>query len=210
MTDQDRDIIDLCRRLGIDRHGLGSIRNFIVAAFFHVRLPGTLPADKHVAYNTAIRRATNRIACQGRHGDSRSMSRLISRGALDLRESVLHDGAIPPGRKLGAWRAQVTEEHQEPALAVQEWIEQNLDTISVDDVVHRLLLSPCVITTCEEEARIPNAYRRRGAPEERYRAAGIEPILVEQGAAQFFQNHLRPGVAPRKGRYDIERLPFED
>ena len=209
MTDQNREIIDLCRKLGIDQHGLGSIRNFIAAAFYHVRLPGTLPADKHVAYNTAIRRATNRIACQGRHGDSRSMSRLLSRRALDLRKSILHDDTIPPGKKLGEWRVQVTEEHQEPALAVEKWIEKNGDMITVDDVVHRLLISPCVITICKEEKAIPNEYRRTGFPEERYRQAGIEPVLVEHATALFFENHLRPKRVSRTGRYHVEPSPFE-
>lgn len=209
MTDQNREIIGLCRQYGIDQHGLGSIRNFIAAAFYHVGLPGTLPADKHVAYNTAIRRATNRIACQGRHGDSRSMSRLLSRGALELRKTILDDDAIPPGKKLAKWRAQVTEEHQEPALTVQEWIERNRDRITVDDVVHRLLLHPCVIATCAEEKKIPSEYRRRGVPEERYRAAGIEPVLAEQGTALFFESRLRPGRASRRGRYHIEPDPFE-
>ena len=210
MTDQDREIIDLCRKLGIDQHGLGSIRNFIDAAFFHVGLPGTLPADKHVAYNTAIRRATNRIACQGRHGDSRSMSRLLSRRALALREVVLHDDTILPGKKLGAWRALVTEEHQEPALAVERWIEGNFDKITVNDVIQRLLLHPCVIVTCEEERRIPNMYRRAGAPAERYREAEIEPVLEEFGTAEFFENSLRSKRAVRNGRYYVKPDPFEN
>ena len=209
MTDQGREIIDLCRKLGIDQHGLGSIRNFIDAAFFHVGLPGTLPADKHVAYNTAIRRATNRIACQGRHGDSRTMSRLLSRRASELRDTILQNDTVPPAKKLGAWRVLVTEEHQEPALAVQEWIEANLETITVDDVVHRLLLNPCVIVTCEEERNIQNMYRRAGIPADRYREAGIEPVLLEEGAARFFEKALQFKRAARKGLYYVEPKPFE-
>lgn len=197
MADQEREIISRCKELGIDRPGLNSIRNFIAAAFYHVDLPGTLPADVHVAYNTAIRRATNRIACQGRYGDSRSMSRMLSQRAYDLRDAVLRDDAITPGKKLAVWRAKVTEEHQEPALAVQEWIEARSDTIKVDDVVHRLLLNPSVIITCEEEKCIANEFRRHGTPEVRYREPGIKPILVEQGAASFFESHHRPGCMTR-------------
>lgn len=210
VTDQEREIIDRCRTLGIDRHGLRSIRNFIDAAFYHVRLPGTLPADIHVALNTAIRRASNRIACQGRHGDSRSMSRMLSRKALALREEVLLSQSIPPALKLTTWRTAVTEEHQEPVLAVQEWIEGQLDKVTVDDVVLRLLVHPSVIVTREEERRIPVAYRRRGHPEERYREAKIERVLVEQGTAAFFGSHLRPGRIRRSGLYDVERLAFEE
>ena len=209
MTDQEREIVDLCRKLGIDQHGLGSIRNFIDAAFYHVRLPGTLPADAHVAFNTAIRRATNRIACQGRHGDSRAMSRLLSRRALDLRDTILHDDAILSGRKLGVWRAQVTEEHQEPALAVEEWIKAGADATSVDEVVHRLLLYPSVVITRREEKDIPKVYRRSGAPEDRYREAGIEPVLVEEGTAKFFESRVAPGRTSRKGRYHVAPSPFD-
>lgn len=206
--DQEREIVDLCRNLGIDRPGLGSINNFIAAAFYHVRLPDTLPADVHVAFNTAIRRATNRIACQGRHGDSRAMSRLLSRRALNLRCAILHNDAISPGKKLGVWRAAVTEEHQDPALAVEEWIRAGSETISVDDVVHRLLLNPAVIVTREEEKAIPNTYRRSGVPEDRYREAGIEPVLVEEGTATFFQSRIAPGRKSRKGRYHVPPSPF--
>ncbi len=79
MPDQEREIIDLCRKLGIDQHGLGSIKNFIAAAFYHVRLPGTLPADVHVAFNTAIRRATNRTASsEGVPGRAWSGVRIVS------------------------------------------------------------------------------------------------------------------------------------
>lgn len=209
MTDQEREIVDRCLKLGIDQHGLGSIKNFIAAAFYHVRLPGTLPADVHVAFNTAIRRATNRIACQGRHGDSRAMSRLLSRRALNLRDTILHNDAISPGRKLGVWRAAVTEEHQDPALAVEEWIRAGSETISVDDVVHRLLLNPAVIVTREEEAAIPNTYRRSGVPEDRYREAGIEPVLVDEGTSKFFQSRIAPGRTNRKGRYHVAPSPFD-
>ena len=209
MTDQEREIVDLCRKLGIDQHGLGSIRNFIAAAFYHVRLPGTLPADVHVVFNTAIRRATNRIACRGRHGDSRAMSRLLSRRALVLRDTLLHNDEIPPGKKLGAWRALVTEEHQEPALVVEEWIRARADEISVDDVVHRLLLYPSVVITRREEADIPAAYRRRGTPEDRYRDAGIEPVFVKEGTAEFFAGHLSPERTSRKGRYFVAPSPFD-
>jgi hypothetical protein len=137
------------------------------------------------------------------------MSRLLSRRAIDLREAILHDDAISPSKKLGTWRAAVTEEHQEPALAVQEWIEGQLDTVTVDDVVRRMLLCPSVIVTCEEEADIPNEFRRRGLPDERYRKTGIELVLVEQGTARFFENHLRSGRSNRRGRYYVEPLAFE-
>jgi hypothetical protein len=122
----------------------------------------------------------------------------------------LHDDAILPGRKLGVWRAEVTEEHQEPALAVEGWIRAGADTISVDDVVHRLLLYPSVVITRREEADIPNAYRRGGVPEDRYREAGIEPVLVEEGTAKFFESRIAPGRTSRKGRYYVEPSPFDD
>ena len=62
MTEQQQRIADRCRALGIENAGLTSIRNFIDTAFYHVGLPGTPPADKHLAWDNAIRRATNRIA----------------------------------------------------------------------------------------------------------------------------------------------------
>jgi hypothetical protein len=209
MTDQEREISDQCRKLGIDQHGLGSIRNFIAAAFYHARLPGTLPADVHVVFNTAIRRATNRIACQGRDGNSRSMSHMLSRRAVALREAILHDDAILPGEKLGRWLAEVTEEHQEPALAVQKWIQRR-DSITVDDVVLRLLLNPSVIITREEERNIPSSLRRCGDPGERYTAAGIEIVNVEQGTASYFASHLWPGRRQRRGQYHVDPKPFDD
>jgi hypothetical protein len=209
VTSQEREIIERCNELGIDQHGLVSIRNFIAAAFYHVRLPGTLPADIHVVYNAAIRRATNRIACQGRHGDSRTMSRLLSRRALDFRDTILNDKTIRPTEKLSRWRAEVTEEHQEPALAVQKWIEHGATSVSVDDVVLRLLLNPAVIIKREEERGIPSGFRRSGSPEERYREAGIKVVLVEEGTATYFGNHLWPGKTKRRGQYDIDRKPFD-
>lgn len=108
-----------CQELDIDQHGLASITNFVRAATFHISLPGTLPADRHLAIDNAVRRATNRIACQGRHGDSRSMARLLSRGAIELRERILADPSIPNGRKLAHWRALVTDEHQDPVSEIE-------------------------------------------------------------------------------------------
>ena len=85
-----------------------------------------------------------------------------------------------------------------------------LGKVTVDDVVLRLLVHPSVIVTREEERRIPVAYRRRGHPEERYREAKIERVLIEQGTAAFFGSHLRPGRIRRLGLYDVERLAFEE
>jgi hypothetical protein len=205
MTDQQAAIVDRCIALGIDQHGLASIRNFIEAAFYHVHLPGTLPADKHLAFNTAIRHATNRIACQGRHGIGRGMSRVLSRGAVDLREAILRDEAIPRcTAKIARWMKQVTEEHQDPVAAVEKWITE-CATRTVDDVVERLLAHPSVIVTREEEKQIANVYRRGGIAAERYKDAKIETMLVDQGTYAFFSSRLLPDWSSKPGTYHVER-----
>ncbi len=207
MTDQQSAIIKRCRELGIDQHGLGSVRNFIRAAFYHAGLDGTLPGDAAVAFNTAIRRATNRIACRGRHGIGRAESRVLSRRAVDLRESILANQEILVGKKFGTWMSLVTEEHQDPALAVDAWIRESGPT--VDDVVQRLLAHPAVIITRDEERAIPRQFRTTGTPAERYRAAAIEPVLVEEGTFDFFRNRLSKGGARRKTKYHVPALAFE-
>lgn len=129
----------------------------------HIALPGTLPGDQHLAIDNAVRRATNRIACQGRHGDSRSMSRVLSRGALRLREAILADPAIPVDKKLAHWRSQVTDEHQEPVSEVERrWVAA--PDIAAETIVAWLLERPSAIILREEEGRIANAHRRSGAP----------------------------------------------
>lgn len=207
MNQHDPIIVTRCRELGIDQHGLVSITNFVRAAMYHIALPGTLPADQHLAIDNAVRRATNRIACQGRHGDSRSMSRVLSRGALRLREAVLADPAIPVGKKLAHWRLQVTDEHQEPVREVERrWVAT--PDIAAETIVGWLLERPSAIILREEERRIANAHRHSGAPEERYAEPGIIIELVELGAADFFaQGRMR---RQRNSAYHVERLPFAD
>lgn len=196
-----------CRELDIDQRGLTSITNFVRAAMYHIALPGTLPADMHLAIDNAVRRVTNRIACQGRHGDSRSMARLLSRGAIELRERVLADLSIPAGRKLAHWRALVTEEHQDPVSEIETRWNSDPD-LTPEAVVEWLLAHPSVIVLREEERRIPSSQRHSGTPAERYAAAGIIVERVEQGAVEFFaQGRARRA---RNGRYHVERLPFED
>jgi hypothetical protein len=205
MDQADSRTIARCGELGIDQHGLTSITNFVRAAMYHIALPGTLPADKHLAIDNAVRRATNRIACQGRHGDSRSMARLLSRGALELRERILADPSIPDGRKLAHWRALVTDEHQDPVSEIEtRW--NNDPDLTPEPVVEWLLAHPSVIVLREEERRIPSSNRHSGTPADRYAAAGIIVERVEQGTAEFFAQ----GRPVRNGRYHVERLPFED
>lgn len=199
MSKLNGEIVALCRDFGIDSAGLGSIRNFIDAAFYHSRLPGTLPADKHVLWNTAIRRATNRIACQGRHGNSCAMSRRLSRDAELLRAAIKADGE---GRKLPRWLGFVTDEHQEPVREVERWIAER-SGLTVDDVILRLLRFPSVVITRQEERRIPGAMRHGGIPSQRYAAAGIEIVRVEEGAAAFF------GIRRKASVYDVARQDFE-
>jgi hypothetical protein len=206
MTDQEAAIIERCRELGID-HGPQSLRNFIRAAEYHATLPGTLPGDIAVAYNTAIRRVTQRIACRGMPGISRGESRLLSRAAETLRQAILDDPAVPDRRKCGLWLKQVTEEHQDPVDSVQRWIEAEKPT--VDDVVLRLLMHPPVIVTCEENKRIPGRFRTSGTPAERYDAAAIEPVLVEEGTFDFFRKRLAHGRPRRPGKYHLTPLDFE-
>lgn len=197
-------LIERCQELDIDEHGLVSITNFIKAAMYHVSLPGTLPADKHVAINTAIRRATNRILCQGRHGDSRSMGRLLSRGAIRLRDAIQSDTAILPNRKLGVWRAQVTEEHQEPVREVERRWAAEPDLLP-ETVVRWLLQAPSAIILRSEERTISNDHKHRGSAAERYAAAGIELEFVNLGTADFFSGGVR---RTRPGQYFVERKPF--
>lgn len=198
--DQEREIIERCKELGIGQCGLGSIRNFINAAFYHVQLPGTLPADKHVAFNTAIRFATNRIACQGRDGASIWQSRVLSQNALELRERVLTPAE---------WVKDVTFEHQDPVLEVQTWIESNLGQVSVDDVVSELLQHPGVVVLKAEERAIPSKFRSRGTPAERYATAGIRVVEVESGTVEFFRQKFRPNSKPRRRKYQTALEPFE-
>lgn len=207
MDQIDRRTIARCRELGIDQHGLTSITNFVRAAMFHISLPGTLPADKHLAIDNAVRRATNRIACQGRHGDSRSMARLLSRGAIELRERVLADASIPDAGKLAHWRALVTDEHQDPVSEIEARWNNDRDP-TTEAVVEWLLAHPSVIVLREEERRIPSSHRHSGPPAERYAAAGIIVERVEQGTAEFFAQGQARRV--RNGRYHVDRLPFED
>lgn len=207
MNQLDAKTIERCLKLDIDQHGLSSITNFVRAAMYHMALPGTLPADRHLAIDNAVRRATNRIACQGRHGDSRSMSRLLSRGAIELRERILADTSIPDGRKLAHWRTLVTDEHQDPVSEIETRWNSAFD-LTAQAVVEWLLAHPSVIVLREEERRIPSSHRHRGTPAERYAAAGIVVERVEQGTAEFFAQG-RPR-RPRKGPYHVERLPFGD
>lgn len=199
MTDQDRQIIERCKALGIGRCGLGSIRNFIATAFYHVQLPGTLEADKHLAFNSAIRFATNRIACQGRDGPSIWQSRVLSQGAVELRENVLAPAD---------WASEVTFEHQDPVLEVQSWIEATPGT-TVDDVVLRLLQHPGVVVLGREEKAIPPQFRSKGSPAERYVEAGIAVVEVAQGTGEFFRQKFRPTSKPRRRKYHAVFEPFD-
>lgn len=199
MSDQQKEIARRGQELGLDQHGLLSIRNFIASAFYHVALPGTPPADKHLAWDHAIRRATNRIACQGHYGGATAKSRLLSQGAIDLRDQILADKAIERRRKFGVWVKAVTEEHQDPVVAIETWINEDLPSRTVDDVVHRLLTHPSVIVTREEERRIPSRYKFAGLPSERYAEAKIVVAPVqERGTFEFFGGrHLTKTKYPR-------------
>lgn len=199
------EIVDLCRQYGMGQCGLDSIRNFIAAAYHHAGLPGTLPADKHVAFNSAIRFATNRIACRGRHGDSIGMSRMVSRRALTLRDQIAAD-LLP--RKLQRWRSDVTWEHQEPVVELTRFAEE--PERSVDAVVLQMLRFPGVVVTKVEERAIEPQYRTAGEPAVRYQAPGIEPLLVEQGTFEFFRDLAGARVTERKGKYFEPFKPFEE
>ena len=207
MKQFDPSIVARCRVLGIDQHGLISITNFVEAALFHIGLPGTLPADKHLAIDNAVRRATNRIACQGRHGDSRSMSRILSEGAIALREAIMRDETLGAAQKLGVWRQQVTDEHQDPVREIEtRWV--NTEDVSAQRIVEWLLQHPSVIVLREEERRIPSKYRHAGTPRERYAAAGIVVRQVDLGTSAFFNRGRNMRV--RQGIYHVDRLPFEE
>lgn len=207
MTDLEAEIVSRCQALGLGRCGLGSIRNFIATAFYHAALPGTLPADRHVAFNSAIRFATNRIACQGRDGASIWGSRVLSRRAYELREALLTDEQ-PERAKVKAWTQAVTFEHQDPVWEVQDWIDKD-NRIGVDDVIRRLLVHPAVVILREEEKTIPGAFRSRGRPDERYEAAGIEVVTAEEGAGALFRARLWPDRPHRKSKYHWAFEPFD-
>ncbi len=207
MADLEAEIVSRCQALGVGRCGLGSIRNFIASAFYHASLPGTLPADRHVAFNSALRFATNRIACQGRDGASIWGSRVLSRRARDLREALLADEQSERA-KVKAWTQAVTFEHQDPVREVQDWIDKD-DGVGVDDVIRRLLAYPAVVILREEEKRIPGAYRSRGRPDERYEAADIEVITVREGTGALFRARLWPDRPVRKNKYHWAFEPFD-
>lgn len=207
MADLEAEIITRCQALGLGRCGLGSIRNFIATAFYHASLPGTLPADRHVAFNSAIRFATNRIACQGRDGASIWGSRVLSRRAYELRQALLTDDQ-PDRAKVKAWTQAVTFEHQDPVWEVQDWIDKD-DRIGVDDVIRRLLVHPAVVILREEDKKIPGAFRSRGRPEERYEAAGIEVMTVGEGTGALFRAQLWPDRPQRKTKYHWPFEPFD-
>lgn len=207
MSDLEAEIVSRCQALGLGRCGLGSIRNFIASAFHHSSLPGTLPADRHVAFNSAIRFATNRIACQGRDGASIWGSRVLSRRACELRETLLTNDQ-PVRSKVKAWTQAVTFEHQDPVWEVQDWIDKD-DSIGVDDVIRRLLIHPAVVILREEEKAIPGAFRSRGRPDARYEPAGIAVVTTNEGTGALFRARLWPDRSLRKSKYHWEFEPFD-
>jgi len=93
----------------------------------------------------------------------------------------------------------VTEEHQDPALAVEKWIKAEHRT--VDDVVERLLKHPPVIVTREEDRRIPSRFRKGGNPSDRYKEAGIETSVVAEGTFEFYRKRLSTRVSVERGAY---------
>ncbi len=208
MSDLEMEIVARCRALGLGRCGLGSIRNFIASAFHHASLAGTLPADRHVAFNSAIRFATNRIACGGRDGASIWGSRVLSQRALDLREALLADD-LPARAKAKVWTRGVTFEHQDPVWEVQDWIDKT-EGLDVDDVIRRLLTHPAVVILRDEEKAIPGKFRSRGRPDERYGAADIAVVTVEEGTGALFRARLWPDRTQRKSKYHWEFEPFDD
>jgi hypothetical protein len=102
-------------------------------------------------------------------------------------------------------RAAVTEEHQDPVDAVQRWIEAT--SPEVDDVVLRLLTHPPVIITCRENELIHPRFRKAGSPAERYEH--IVPILVEEGAFDFFRTRLKHSRPRRTSKFHVSELAFE-
>ena len=187
-------VIARCRELGIGQCGLGSITNFVRTAYYHLSLPGTLKADRHLAFNSAVRAATGRIACQGRHGSAIWMSRIISEGANALRIS------LSPEQRL-AWSAAVTLEHQDPVREVERWaLAQGHPVRSVDQVVARLLEYPPVVVLRSEEAKILNHFRSAGRPEERY-AGLIDVMTVSDSTATYFAIKAGRADRPYRGKY---------
>lgn len=210
MTSHERQayIINRCKALGVDQVGLRSIRQFVEAGLNHAQAPLITAADQHVALNSNLRFATNRIACQGRHGHSVAQCRLLSRAALALRDSLAIDESIPPENKFSHWFQQVTEEHQDPVASVGDSILVALDTITVDEIVERLLIHPSVIVTRHENRHdIPRGMKHRGEAAARYVVIGA-PVLVEEGTMAFFDRMAGRTRRSRASKYDVDHVPW--
>lgn len=167
-----------------------------------------MPADKHVAINSAIRFASGRLSCGGRHGPPWSVCRHLSEGALLLRETIRADAYLSVRDKIHRWKQSVTFEHQEPVKVIEDKIDEGA-LKTVDDIILRLLLFPPVVITRREEQLIAPHYRKSGAPEDRYAGTGIV-IQLNAGPSGNFFGELSPKRKTRSGKYDVPLRPFEE
>lgn len=72
------------------------------------------------------------------------MSRILCEGAIALRKAIMRDEKLGPAQKLGVWRQQVTDEHQDPEREIEmRWV--NAEAVSAKRIVVWLLQHPSVI-----------------------------------------------------------------
>ncbi|ESQ89912.1 hypothetical protein ABAC460_11465 [Asticcacaulis sp. AC460] len=205
---QEAEIQKLCKEIGLDKWGLSSARNFLMAAIYHRSLPGTLPADKHVAINSALRFASGRLTCGGRHGAPWALAKHMSVAAANRRAAIRADITIPAARKIHRWKSEVTFEHRDPVSQIEHDIfdaDGNLIG-TIDDIILRLLKCPPVIILRTEEKAIKA--KSKGTAEERYRDTRIEITVVEQTSGEFFGDPDLKRVV-RRGKYFVPDDPFE-
>jgi hypothetical protein len=126
---------------------------------------------KDQAIGVALRVASN-YYCIGRHALSYGVKmscKCVSREAL-----VGRDG----DKK--SWHNNTTNEHWQPIQKIWEYIVENRETVTPDNVIELLKKYPIVIVTNDENRRL-RSIKDWESPEERYERAGIEIMIEKDG-----------------------------
>ncbi len=182
--EQAERIAALADKLGLPPEGVRSAWGFLQAAYFHIGFPQLSAADRWVALDASIRRATQRIACQGSAGDQVLRSKILSVAARHELEQAL---ASSPWREgLRNWKRSVTFEHQDRVAAIIADIGEREPQLTVFDVLERLLGRPGIVGTRNEDRRLSGAgMRKSGSADQRYEAAQIAPSPVLRSASDI-------------------------
>ena len=70
-------------------------------------------------------------------------------------------------------------EHQDPISAIYNWITENLDTITEEEIIERIKKFPPVTILKEEDKRLNDLKLRYTTGENRYRQAGISVVVLD-------------------------------